>query len=116
APTAVASSDVTSGEASLAVQFTGDTSSDPDAGDILTYAWDFGDGTTATTANPSHTFTTGGIYIVTLTVTDNGTPILNDTSTIRIKVLSAAESCPDPTDATNPFCPCGVGTPIPYCI
>ncbi|WP_025615215.1 PKD domain-containing protein [Cellulophaga baltica] len=116
APTAVASSDVTSGEASLAVQFTGDTSSDPDTGDTLTYAWDFGDGTTATTANPSHTFTTVGIYIVALTVTDNGTPILNDTSTIRIKVLSAAESCPDPTDATNPFCPCGVGTPIPNCI
>ncbi|WP_024480890.1 PKD domain-containing protein [Cellulophaga baltica] len=86
APTAVATSDVTSGEASLDVQFTGDTSSDPDTGDVLTYAWNFGDGNTATTANPSHTFTTADTYNVTLIVTDNGTPILNDISTIVITV------------------------------
>uniref|UniRef100_UPI002495872B PKD domain-containing protein n=1 Tax=Cellulophaga baltica TaxID=76594 RepID=UPI002495872B len=95
APTAVASSDVTSGEASLAVQFTGDTSSDPDTGDILTYAWDFGDGTTATTANHSHTFTTAGTYDVTLTVTDNGTPALSSSeATITITVTSPANQAP----------------------
>ncbi|WP_282116696.1 PKD domain-containing protein, partial [Cellulophaga baltica] len=95
APTAVASSDVTSGEASLAVQFTGDTSSDPDTGDILTYAWDFGDGTTATTANHSHTFTTAGTYDVTLTVTDNGTPALSSSeATITITVTAPANQAP----------------------
>ncbi|MBA6316357.1 PKD domain-containing protein [Cellulophaga baltica] len=95
APTAVASSDVTSGEASLAVQFTGDTSSDPDTGDILTYAWDFGDGSTATTANPSHTFTTAGTYDVTLTVTDDGTPALSSSEvTITITVTAPANQAP----------------------
>ncbi|WP_025615216.1 PKD domain-containing protein [Cellulophaga baltica] len=95
APTAVATSDIITGEASLAVQFSGDTSSDPDTGDILTYAWDFGDGTTATTANPSHTFTTVGTYDVTLTVTDNGTPALSSSeATITITVTAPANQAP----------------------
>jgi PKD repeat protein len=95
APTAVASSDVITGEASLAVQFTGDTSSDPDTGDVLTYAWDFGDGTTATTANPSHTFTTAGTYNVTLTVSDDGTPALSSSeATITITVTAPANQAP----------------------
>uniref|UniRef100_UPI003869E9F5 PKD domain-containing protein n=1 Tax=Cellulophaga sp. Ld12 TaxID=3229535 RepID=UPI003869E9F5 len=95
APTAVASSDITSGEASLAVQFTGDTSSDPDTGDVLTYAWDFGDGSTATTANPAHTFTTAGTYDVTLTVTDDGTPALSSSEvTITITVTAPANQAP----------------------
>ncbi|QXP52980.1 PKD domain-containing protein [Cellulophaga sp. HaHa_2_1] len=95
APTAVATSDITSGEASLAVQFTGDTSSDPDTADVLTYAWDFGDGTTATTANPSHTFTTAATYDVTLTVTDDGTPALSSTEvTITITVNAPANQAP----------------------
>ncbi|WP_165750482.1 PKD domain-containing protein [Cellulophaga sp. Z1A5H] len=92
APTAVATSDVTSGAPSLDVQFTGDTSSDPDAGDVLTYAWDFGDGSTATTANPSHSFTTAETYTVTLTVTDDGTPALNSTDTITIIVTDANQA------------------------
>ncbi|WP_282116695.1 PKD domain-containing protein [Cellulophaga baltica] len=92
APTAVASSDVTSGAPSLAVQFTGDTSSDPDTGDTLTYAWDFGDGSTATTANPSHSFTTAGTYTVTLTITDDGTPVLTSTDTITIIVTDANQA------------------------
>lgn len=38
---------------------------------IASYAWDFGDGTTSTAANPSHDYLTPGTYYVTLTVTDN---------------------------------------------
>lgn len=34
-----------------------------------TYLWDFGDGKTSTSATPSHTYTTGGMYNVKLTVT-----------------------------------------------
>lgn len=34
------------------------------------YVWDFGDGNNSTDKNPSHTFTTDGIYTVTLTATD----------------------------------------------
>jgi cytochrome c len=71
APIARASADKTSGLAPLDVQFTGDSSTDPD-GTPLTYAWDFdGDGTTdSTEANPSHTYTTNGNFSATLTVTD----------------------------------------------
>ncbi|TCJ13780.1 PKD domain-containing protein [Flaviaesturariibacter flavus] len=35
-----------------------------------TYLWDFGDNTTSTQANPSHTYTAVGAYIVSLTVTN----------------------------------------------
>ena len=45
APTAVATATPTTGNAPLTVQFDGTGSSDPDAGDSLTYAWDLdGDG------------------------------------------------------------------------
>jgi PKD repeat protein len=40
-------------------------------GTIVSYKWDFGDGTTATGMVVSHTFTAFGNYRVTLTVTDN---------------------------------------------
>lgn len=50
--------------------FDGSGSSDPD-GNVASYAWTFGDGGTSTSQNPSHTYTDGGTYAVTLTVTDN---------------------------------------------
>src|SRR5687768_6321271 len=39
-----------------------------------TFAWDFGDGSTSTEQNPSHTYTDGGIYRAVLTVTDANVP------------------------------------------
>lgn len=36
----------------------------------VSYAWNFGDGFTSTSPNPTHTFTNAGEYLVTLTVTD----------------------------------------------
>ncbi|RSK25213.1 PKD domain-containing protein [Hymenobacter metallilatus] len=73
-PVAVASSDKKYGASPLAVQFTGSASTDPE-GQPLSYAWDFGDGTSSTAANPTHTFTAPGpapaAYSVRLTVTDN---------------------------------------------
>ena len=46
------------------------TSSDPD-GTIANQQWAFGDQTTGSGANPSHTYGAAGKYTVTLTVTDN---------------------------------------------
>ena len=56
------------GNVTTAFQYSA-TAADAD-GDPLTYEWDFGDGTTATTANPSHTFATAGAYNVEVTVSD----------------------------------------------
>ena len=50
----------------------------------FTYRWDFGDGTTGTGANPSHTFTTPGTYTVTLTATNEAG---SDTRTMTIVVV-----------------------------
>ena len=69
APIAVASGSPTSGSPPLTVNFSSAGSSDPD-GSAITYLWNFGDGTTSTSANPSKTYTTAGNRTVTLTVTD----------------------------------------------
>ncbi len=51
------------------VQFL-DESTDTD-GTISSYSWDFGDGTTSTNQDPTHTYDTAGSYTVTLVVTDD---------------------------------------------
>jgi chitodextrinase len=53
----------------LVATFT-DGSSDAD-GSIATRSWNFGDGSTSTTTNPSHTYAAAGSYTVALGVTDN---------------------------------------------
>jgi glucose/arabinose dehydrogenase/PKD repeat protein len=68
APTANASAAPASGPAPLTVQFTGSGSTDPD-GDTLAYSWNFGDGGSSTSANPSHTYA-AGTYSAVLTVND----------------------------------------------
>jgi hypothetical protein len=57
-----------SGLPPLDVQFT-DTSTPGDE-PITGYYWDFGDGTTSTIQNPSHTFTQFGDIHITMTITD----------------------------------------------
>jgi PKD repeat protein len=49
------------------------------------YSWHFGDGGTASTASPSHTFATTGFFNSTLTVTD--TKGLNATASVGITVV-----------------------------
>ncbi|MGB7450247.1 MAG: PKD domain-containing protein, partial [Ornithinimicrobium sp.] len=91
-PTAVASSDRTTGNAPLNIVFTGSGSTD-DRG-MASYAWDFGDGATSTLADPSHLYTAPGKYTATLTVTDlDG---LTSTTSIDILVTGGeTDNAPD---------------------
>ena len=68
-PIAVANANRTNGSAPLAVNFSAAGSSDP-GGLALSFSWNFGDGTTSTQANPSHTYAAGNFTAV-LTVTDS---------------------------------------------
>jgi PKD repeat protein len=73
----------------LSVQFNGTASNDPD-GSITNYAWDFGDGTSAsgaTASAPSHLYGASGTYHVSLTVTDNSNG--TDTETQDVTVQAA---------------------------
>lgn len=67
APEAAFVAQPTGGVAPVEVQFT-DLSTGPF--DIVSWAWSFGDGTTSTEQNPTHTYTRAGGYTVMLTVTD----------------------------------------------
>jgi hypothetical protein len=60
----------TSGTAPLTVSFVGSSSYDPD-GAIASYSWNFGDGTSSTLSNVSHTYAAAGTYNASLTITDN---------------------------------------------
>ncbi|PKA98764.1 PKD repeat protein [Flavobacteriaceae bacterium MAR_2009_75] len=81
----------TSGSAPFEVQFDAEDSTD-DHG-ISSYFWDFKDGSTSNTANPSHTFETPGTYIVALTVADEDG--LTSTKTVSVVVNPAANEAPN---------------------
>ena len=82
-PVANFSSNVTTGNAPLSVQFT-DLSENTAA-----WNWSFGDGSFSTEQNPTHTFSTAGTFNVSLTVSDgNGT----DSKLATITVLEENES------------------------
>lgn len=70
-PTAAITATPTTGQVPLAVTFSGTNSTDPE-NSSLTYQWNLGDGTTATTSTVSHTYSDIlGSINVSLTVTDN---------------------------------------------
>ncbi|WP_086543663.1 DUF4082 domain-containing protein, partial [Algoriphagus antarcticus] len=83
APIAVASATPQTGMAPLLVVFSSEGSTDNVA--IASYTWNFGDGTSSTEANPSHTYATAGTYSVSLTVTD--AEGLSDAETIQLAVF-----------------------------
>lgn len=58
-------SDTTSGPASLTVNFTDTSTEQP-----TSWLWDFGDGASSTSQNPSHVYSTPGTYTVALTATN----------------------------------------------
>jgi len=69
----------------LSTSFTA-TITDPDqpTGTAFTYLWDFGDGTTSTLSNPSHSFAEKKSYTITLKVTDAASGETTVTRTLSI--------------------------------
>ncbi|MEX2594257.1 MAG: malectin domain-containing carbohydrate-binding protein [Anditalea sp.] len=84
-PIALISASELKGLAPLPVNFTGSSS----IGDIVSYYWDFGEGSTSTEADPSHTFAQQGDYLVTLIVEEETGDL--DTATVEVRVLQEEE-------------------------
>lgn len=96
APIAVAGADQTT-YANDVTTFDGTESSDPD-GDALTYAWDFGDGSTGAGPTPTHVYSVTGAYAVFLAVSDGQ---LSATDTLQVTVKQ--HTAPVYTADTDPL-------------
>jgi PKD repeat protein len=68
------------------ISFT-DTSTDTD-GSIVSWLWNFGDGTTSTVQHPTHAYSVAGAYTVTLTVTDDDGLTDSESKEIAIGTIS----------------------------
>lgn len=85
------------------------------AGTITAYQWDLGDGTTSTAPEPSHTYTTEGVFTVRVRLTINGNCQVDAQATVRagrIPVVNfdATPKAPcqrDPVQFTNLSIPRG---------
>jgi chitodextrinase len=86
------------GSANQTIVFDASGSIDPD-GIIISYVWDFGDGTTGTGKTLDHSYTKPGIYLVTLTVTDN----IGKTYTKTFQVTIDAYAEATVNTASSPF-------------
>jgi PKD repeat protein len=98
-PPTAAISGPASGLVGDTLNFNGGDSNDSD-GNIVSYAWDFGDGATSSGVTPSHAYNQAGDYTVRLTVTDNAGLTGEATHAIRIdpppnQPPTAAISAPD---------------------
>lgn len=70
----------------------------------LSYSWDFGDGTTSTDANPSHSYTLAGQYTVGLLLTDNNGCSAYYSLPVQTQTLGLAEDkLPPVSFYPNPF-------------
>jgi PKD repeat protein len=104
-PIARASSDKTYGPAPFTVQFTGSNSTDPE-GAPLSYRWDFGDGSSVSTAaNPAHTFQApAGVptrYTARLTVTDSAGAISSAIQIISVNNTPPSVKVTSPIDGSE---------------
>jgi PKD repeat protein len=88
-PTAAFNSSPSSTTVGSSILFNGSASSDPD-GWIVSYAWNFGDGTTGSGVSAQHAYAVAGTYTVRLTVTDDD----GATGTITHQVLIEAGTPP----------------------
>jgi PKD repeat protein len=102
APTASFTSDVTSGTAPLAVQFTDTSTGVPTA-----WNWNFGDGQSSTVQSPAHTFTAPGTYSVTLAAS-NGAGSTSASTTVTVAAVPVAPTASFTSSVTSGTAPLAV--------
>jgi PKD repeat protein len=78
-----------------AASFSAAGTTDPGVLDVLTYRWNFGDGSSATGPQTSHAYADNGVYSTTLTVTD-------DAGASSVASVSVAIDNANPTISPNP--------------
>ena len=106
------------GSVDVNVPITFDSGATTVDGDTLTYAWDFGDGSTSTDKTPTHAYTAVGNYTAKVTVTSPlGT---SGTTTYPVTVTAASTTTPGNVGADVPFMlaltlggPAGFGPLVP---
>ncbi len=116
--TVTADFDVEDGCVNSAIQFTNTSIIDntgyhsvANALSIDTYTWDFGDGSaTSSSVNPSHTYTTSGVFTVSLTVRYVAAideSVCTDVFTHDIEIFALPTITASSNSVTNEFCPNG---------
>lgn len=95
APTAAFGVSTVTGPAPLTVSFT-----DTSTGSPTSWTWDFGDGATATTAHPTHTYVSPGSYTVRLTVANAGG---SSNTTRSIAVTAPVVTSPPSSGGGEPY-------------
>ncbi|MBJ7331079.1 MAG: PKD domain-containing protein [Solirubrobacteraceae bacterium] len=109
-PALAAPASATTGDP-VAVSAAGTTDAD---GDTLTYAWSFGDGTTATGIDATHAYPDAGPKTITLTVTDAGGRTATKTASVQVAAPPAPAPPPAmPQDQPVAQPPDGGTTPVP---
>ena len=94
------------------------TATDPN-GDILYYAWNFGDGSTvaqtgsAAALNQTHAFAAPGIYTVVFTATNT---LPGGTNTVSVNIQVLADTKPNLTVAINPASGYYTGVPVAFSV
>jgi subtilisin family serine protease/PKD repeat protein len=82
------------------VSFLG-SATDPGPDDVLTYSWNFGDGTTGTGATPSHVYEQGDVYTATLTVSDGDGGVGTSTVVVTVANVGPTASAGPPKSGTE---------------
>ena len=89
-PVANFDASATSGNAPLSINFINSST-----GNITSYAWTFGDGTTSTSQNPVHVYSAAGTYSVSLKVTGpGGTSTKTLASYVKVTAPATADATP----------------------
>ena len=85
------------GYVNASISFDASNSSDPDGDDIVSYEWDFGDGTNGNGVSVEHTYSSIGNYTVNLIITDNQDKTSTISTYATIVVQTTVQS-PDQND------------------